>query len=338
MSASLGARWWQFSLRGLLALVTVVALGAAWLAWRLERARNEDRAVTQIVEAGGRVAYANQFDERVSRLTPYEPKTDWAGGLCQWVFGADPFRRLVFVEVRDGESLAAISGYSLTGLEVLSLEGGDSVTDERLAHIRACERTVVLALGGTAVTDAGLEYVRGFKNLEELWLRGTKVTDRGLETVRHLKSLFLLDLTDTEVTDEGLATIASMESLSSVSLDSPGMTADGIRQLKKLPSLWSLWLGDDLSADIDLEVLSELAELADVGLFGGRITDEQLRAIANHPRIEGVRLQGCTALTDEALSILAEMPKLERLQLLGTTFSPKALNEFKAKRPKCLVY
>ena len=47
-------RWFQFSLRGFMVMLTI---GCLWLGWRVERAHKRARAIDAIVRAGGDVVY-----------------------------------------------------------------------------------------------------------------------------------------------------------------------------------------------------------------------------------------------------------------------------------------
>ena len=54
-------RWLQYSLRTLIAVMTLVALGMGYLA---DRARRQERAVARVKELGGLLAFAYQFDSK----------------------------------------------------------------------------------------------------------------------------------------------------------------------------------------------------------------------------------------------------------------------------------
>jgi len=138
---------------------------------------------------------------------------------------------------------------------------------------------------------------------------------------------------------KGLKIVASMPAISLLYIDGDQLTSAGLRSLSKAPFLGNLWLGDHASANFDLAILGDFPALADVTISGSSITNERLKEVAANQRLQGLHLRDCASLTDEALTTLAEMPNLERLQLMGTTtFGPKAMNDFKAKRPACAVY
>src|SRR6266436_70778 len=209
MSFTSKTRWRQFSLRGLLVLVTVSAALFGWFAWRLQKARVENEAAEAIVHAGGEVAYADQFHGGVSRLTPLPPRTRWIGGLLERTFGADPHRRLVSVKLYDDDSVALVSQYALRDLEVVRLDGGTSITDEALPHLRGCNQLRVLYLERSDITDRALEHIDEFTRLEELWLCNTRVSDAVLEKIARLPRLSVLDIRGTNISDDGLKMVAS---------------------------------------------------------------------------------------------------------------------------------
>jgi hypothetical protein len=144
--------------------MTVAAFGPAWLAVKLEQARNQRRAVVEVEKLGASVEYA---EER-------------------------PVDRLLRFQLGE-EVLTAVS---------VDL-GGSNVTDAHLTHVEALTDLEELLLNNTQITDVGLQHVGRLHGLEEVWLNGTEVTDAGLEYLKGLTELVMLDLGDTHVTEEG---------------------------------------------------------------------------------------------------------------------------------------
>lgn len=339
MSPEPKKRWSQFSLRGLLVLVTLLAALSSWFIWRLERARFEVQAAEAIVRAGGKIAYSDQFYGGVSRLTPYPPKTTWIGSWSQRILGVDPFRKIVSITLYDDESISLLSKYSLTGLEIISLDGGAlNITDEGLSHIRGCKKLRVLNLEISDVTDDGLANIRDCTRLEELWLCNTRVSNVGLQRIARLPSLSVLDIRETQISDDGLKVIAKMPALSLLYLDSVALTDEGLKNLHLSTSLHGLWLGEQSSAQFDLGTLAGFSALDSLTLTGSLVTDDRLMPLASNTRIAHLKLQGCTRLTDESLSILAKMHSLQSVGLSSTPFSPSAATEFKAKKQNCTIW
>ncbi len=76
-------RWFRFSLRTLLIVVTVLSVPLGWIGWRLGEVRRERAAITWVEDMGGRVSFHDRVktDER----SWWEKTTDkWFGGTVRW--------------------------------------------------------------------------------------------------------------------------------------------------------------------------------------------------------------------------------------------------------------
>ena len=151
-------RWYQFSLKTLLVVMTVSCLAFAWIGSRLRRAQeNRDRvavvedAVAAIEKLGGEVTKA--YEER-------RPQT-WLEEL--------------FDDPGDADDPVGV-------LEVTRVNfRGSDVTDAGLEHLKGLKHLNYLGLEDTKVTDAGLVHLKGLTKLQRLYLDDTEVTDAGLE-------------------------------------------------------------------------------------------------------------------------------------------------------------
>ena len=142
-------RWFQYSLRTLLVLVTVLCV---WLAVTANRARKQREAVAAIEAVGGVVYYEYQTK---SGQKPPGPK--WLRELI----GDEYFVSVVLVDFNETQ-----------------------VTDAGLMHLKGLTKLELLYLNRTQITDAGLEHLKGLTNLEDLWLNGTQVTDEGVKKLQ----------------------------------------------------------------------------------------------------------------------------------------------------------
>ncbi|MCE9543933.1 MAG: hypothetical protein K8T25_00180 [Planctomycetia bacterium] len=167
-------RWFQFSLRTLLILTTVSAVGFAWLGWWSHKARQQRAAVAAFIQAGGSVGYDISSDR-------FKQPVYWPVWLIQ-DRSIDYFVSVNLVELRNAK-----------------------VTDSGLEHLKGLTGLRRLDLDGTQITDNGLEHLKGLKALQTLWLNETQVTDNGLEHLRGLTTLQWLRLDGTKVTDAGVA-------------------------------------------------------------------------------------------------------------------------------------
>ena len=168
-------RWFQFSLRTLFVVVTLlcVTLGVV-----LHRARARREALQAIDELGGgysitiggpawlrSIVKDDKYFYDISRISfrnrPERPFTD--EDLASVIDSINVFKRAKTLDLTDTD-----------------------VTDNGSRHLCRVQNLERLRLGSTTITDAGL-------------------TDAGLVNLEPLVSLQELDISDTTVTDEGIA-------------------------------------------------------------------------------------------------------------------------------------
>ena len=163
-------RWFQYSLRTLLILTTVVA---ALFAWWSDRGRQQRAAVAAIKVAGGNITYDFEAQN-------FSAPRRWPVWLVNRL-GVDYFAHVVMVHF-----------------------GASGATNNDLKRLGSLVGLRSLDLHETSVTDAGLEQL-SLTALQFLDLRHTKVTDAGLEQLKELRTLQYLSLGGTRVTDVGVA-------------------------------------------------------------------------------------------------------------------------------------
>ena len=66
-------RWYQYSLRSLLIVVTLACLGMSWVATKMKQAREQKAAVEAILKVSGRITYDYQKDQFDTTSQPPEP-------------------------------------------------------------------------------------------------------------------------------------------------------------------------------------------------------------------------------------------------------------------------
>jgi hypothetical protein len=152
-------RWFQFTLRSLLIVVTLCAIPCSWLAVRLQRER---AAAADIIKLGGFVIWhRNSFGPL------------WLRHLV----GDDCFQCVICVDFRltqvTDEKLENLK--RLDRLEQLDLFGNYQVTDVGLDHLKVLPQLQEVYLGGTAVTDAGVKKLQqALPNCKITWKPPTK--------------------------------------------------------------------------------------------------------------------------------------------------------------------
>jgi hypothetical protein len=123
-------RWFQFSLRTLLIVVTLLALPLCWLGLKVDEARQQQTAVVAIRKLGGFVAYDYQFDSQGHDLPGATlPGPAWLHSLL----GDDFFRNVYGVILLD-----------------------PSVKDADLEQLKALTQLRYVSVFGTNVTDVGV--------------------------------------------------------------------------------------------------------------------------------------------------------------------------------------
>ncbi len=156
-------RWFRFSLRTFLVVVTVLAV---WIGWYVNRAEKQRRAVKWVKENGGEVRYDFQ-------LNGPEPIPEPGLGWFRDLIGIDYFADVLLVKLVS-----------------------DEVID--LTPLRGLPKLTHLGLTGTQVSD--LTPLSGLVNLENLWLYGKQVSD--LTPLSGLVNLEYLDIQGTQVSVE----------------------------------------------------------------------------------------------------------------------------------------
>lgn len=142
-------RWFQFSIRTLLGLVTLLCVALSMWVVPAERRR---RAVAVIEKLGGGVSFVR---------TNESSSLDF---LRRWL----PHAYVDEAEVVD---------FNFSGIEV---------TDAGLANLQGLTSLQGLDLSNTQVSDAGLAHLQGLTSLRWLFLRKTEVTDAGVAKLRNV--------------------------------------------------------------------------------------------------------------------------------------------------------
>ncbi len=169
--------WYQFSLRSLFVLTTLVARACSWyIGWYLVERQKTAKiraAVAEITKLGGEASYSHNRKDDVFHL---------------------------IVQTTDA-GLVHLKG--LTKLNGLDLSH-NQITDAGLVHLKGLTNLNKLYLHLTPITDAGLVHLQGLTKLQSLDISYTRITDAGLEHLKGLTNLERLNLRDTQVTDEGV--------------------------------------------------------------------------------------------------------------------------------------
>jgi hypothetical protein len=219
-------RWFQFSLRTLLILTTLLAVGAGLLSQRIARKRREWDAVQAILRFGAVVEFHQSGASR---------RRVWAGGGAEDDLDAN---------ATEPSWLREILGKNFFGEVVAVSVSNAQSEDELLASIKELPELVQLHLANCRITDSGLEDLEGLTHLQELSLSGTFITDAGLPRLKQLTDLRWLWLDNTKVSDARLASLEGLARLQWLNLQWTYVTDAGLVHLRGLTSLKELYLAN----------------------------------------------------------------------------------------------
>lgn len=217
-------RRFQFSLRALFVLVTIVGI---WFGVQVNSARRQAAIVSDIEQVGGDVYYDWQLEPGVGATHP--PGPAWLRKLI----GDDYFQTVLVAYINDPyleeERLPAVDQLpALRNLVLQETQTGDAtmrrisklkhlwsldisqtnVTDMGLVHLARLRTLKRLSVGtwdrDRIVGDAGLKRVATTLDLESLWVLGHGFTDASIPVFERFKNLRELSLLHTLVTEKGI--------------------------------------------------------------------------------------------------------------------------------------
>ncbi|HEY4309034.1 MAG TPA: hypothetical protein VGN12_06245 [Pirellulales bacterium] len=220
MSNTARRRWFQFSIFGLLVLVTLVATFCALV---VIPARRKHHAVEQIQALGGFVRYDFEWSS-----TPWpELPTPRGPAWLRAIVGDDYFQTVVDVTVESHTIPAQhLRPFIQAVMQFPELDGlcliSDSLNDDDVKQLSKMTslKSLILASNSyptdpnTAITDVGVSYLANLTRLEYLTVEGS-FTDNALLSLSHLTELKFLELR-APVTDAGMVHLHSLRKLEKI--------------------------------------------------------------------------------------------------------------------------
>jgi hypothetical protein len=316
---TLARREFQFSLRSLLILTTLLCLGpGAYIAWERDQCHRGTEILVQIDKLGGLMEPDSQ------------PRPAW----LRAVLGDNAFRQVYIISLEKSNvvdaDLAQLSG--LPGLQTLWL-GNSQVTDTGLASLSHLKSLGGLSLDGTRITDKGLVQLSHLKRLESLGIDATAVSDAGL---LHLPaSLKSLGLVHTMVGDAGLIHLPA--DLQVLGLRNTKVTDAGMPAISRLSRLENLNLGNDAISDAGLKHLEGLRELKILALNNTQVTDAGLVSISRLTNLEYLYFDN-QAISDAGLAQLEGLPNLKVLVVTKTQVTAAGAAKLNRKLPLLKIH
>lgn len=262
---------WQFGLRTFLVVLTVACI---WLAYQVEGARRQRRAVETIRAHGGWVRYRYEMKE-----DDYDPKgASWAPSALRRLLGEEFsdhfFHSVVYVSfVYSDDSGTRLDNGNLRPAPLECLGDLPSVK--------------MVLLKETQTNDENLKHLSRCRRLEWLYIwDAAEVTDEGVAHLRSLTHLKAIHLSDSQISDKSLEMFAELPRLESLSLQYNRFSDAGVGRLQKLRHLRTLWVcgkserPNDIS-DASLGFLLDLPNFEELGVQNTKVTkafSDRLRA------------------------------------------------------------
>ena len=160
-------RWFQFRLRTLMSVVTLIAVLLGWrlYVWRAQQ-EQQRQAMAEIQAQGASTSVT---------------------------FGS--YAEAIILQGRKADNVVILDNPQLTDDDLKALDNapltrslylvGSQITDDGLVHLRNLKQLETLDLKkNKRLTDAGLVHLEGLKNLDQLILIGTQVTPAGVKKLQ----------------------------------------------------------------------------------------------------------------------------------------------------------
>ncbi|MDX1947537.1 MAG: hypothetical protein SFU86_19215 [Pirellulaceae bacterium] len=207
-------RWWpRVTLRVLLALITLLAIG---LGWWTHRTREQRRVVELILAAGGDVTYAlrdNEVVEDPFGSTP--PQRSWLERALGWLaatLGQDYFRDVSQVLLADSAAIDDLD--CLPGLEFIGIAQNAQLQQrdfQTIANLPALKRLLLFRnwdkgqpqndAHSRVLDDAAVEWLARNPHLEVVIISGSRVTRAGLRKLAAAPAMRYIELSSYEIGD-----------------------------------------------------------------------------------------------------------------------------------------
>lgn len=252
----------------------------------------------------------------------------------------------------------------LAGLEELTLDTAEFITDAAMNHLRANKRLRKLVLRGTDITDVALPYIAELISLRTLDLSHSMLGDVGIESLPALTELVDLDLGATRITGINLHLLKLLPNLKRLSFKgiqrrnggscwTPAILDRDLDAIGTLTGLEELNLGVGLGlgvgkpaggraetncrltggihiTDRGIAKLSTLKSLRVLELSGSGVTPAGLAVLRSMPKLARLSLWNCAALDDSASKTLASLTQLQILDLSDTALGDRSIDQLKA--------
>ncbi len=332
------------TLRGMLVITTLLAVGVALVGVKVKRAREERDIAREIVRSGGRVQRqcygmdVSAFPDRTwfERMLDLDLEARVVSAslvgpgvtdeLLARLAGLSDLRHLrVHYTSATGAGLEALALLpNLTNIEISeppvdgdgisALAALQQVKNLRIESGRPQNEETAVSWATTALTAASK-----MSELRQLSLHGPIFSDKSLQEFRGSLPIRSLDLVNCQVSNAGLESISQkILRLESLQIGSPPLDGAGIAHLQDCSSLTNLYV-DNCPTEECVKQIAELRQLRSLQIsFGPNLNDETLRALSRLENLVTLRVTSGGEFTDRGAKYLAGLTSLEHLNLHAT--------------------
>jgi hypothetical protein len=293
----IGSRW-QFSLRCLLALVTLICIAGGYYSHVRGSYSRQWIALAYIVGTNQETAWDKRGLSINNQPNLLHQQSGW-----RFTFPAENASK-----VADVDSSTSVS---------CTTQPSDSLVLQSLYADVDLQQITSLSVGGIDGVSRFLDKLECFPFLKDLALSSPSLTDEDIDRLGRLPALRKLSISSKCVTGVGFA---NLRVLTDVALDSPSFSRQGLSDICALPTLTSLTLrtGANNNALSDLSPLSSAESLFSIELHGN-IDDNSLQVLGTLPSLDMafVRPAKPDRVTDAGIRAITKSQSLHYLSIEG---------------------
>ncbi len=301
-------RLFQFSLRWLLVVMTVVGVGIGLL---VKEVRQRRAAIAMLHERAEGVQYKHGLFY-VGTEKRYDISRLPAPGWLVRIFGEEIFLEPAEIwfsgpQLAD-EDLAYLPTWN--SIRLLHLMDCESLTGRYAEHLAKLTSLEVLLLMRAKISDDKLSFLSNLANLQNLYLSRMGVTDAAIPSIVELKSLRSLTLLNCPITDSACKELGTMTSLQKLSLSGTQIGDAGLAHLSELPNLVHLRVNHTRISDGGLRFVAKMQNLEELGLSATSITDAGLAKLHGLKNLKKIQLHSTNVTEKGKTEILDAIPNL----------------------------
>jgi hypothetical protein len=272
-------RWWRFSLKTLLVLLTLFCV---WLGTLANSANRQKRAVEAIQQSGGEFNYDYQRSpSRTGRGQSFSLRVEPPGPTwLRRILGDHYF--ITPVAMRMSETIIDDCLLHLAALPAIESASFGSVTfrNQDFDHLAMLTNLRSLAFHKCTFREPqSFDALAELRNLETFSLQDPNFGDDDVKHLSGAANLSQLFLYETAITDEGVAHFQKLHRLKMLSLSRTKVGDLAMIYLSKLPELEYLSVGDTQVSDAAIESFLKIPALKEIELHDTRMTSDGINRL-----------------------------------------------------------